>query len=84
MVKYTLVNNTGQPIEVSLTTNGGGNGSGSRVHIAAGKSDYWIRNPGNTQTFSATIKGGGTREFYNKNPGTYELKKGSTGAYILI
>ena len=82
MVRYTLRNSTGQPIEVSLSTNGGGTGTTARMHIAAGKSNWWERNGGNTQTFSVQV-GDKNRVYKNKNPGSYELKKNSVGDYVL-
>jgi hypothetical protein len=83
MVKYTLVNSTHQPIEVALSANGGGTGTTSRYHIAAGKSYTWERKVGNIQTFSAKI-GDVNRVYKNKNPGSYELKKNSVGDYLLF
>lgn len=77
MVRYTLVNKTNESIDASLTVNGGGEGSTVFMHIPGGRSRDWNRN-GSSQTF--TIKFAGLkREFYNKNPGTYEFKKTSDG-----
>jgi hypothetical protein len=81
-IRYTLVNETDQPIEVSLTTNGGGKGSTVDINVAAGKSNLWDRMNGHQQMFTVKVEGV-TRQFGNKNAGSHYMRKSSNDQYIL-